>query len=399
MFRIRVGDFRLGPGEKKAINKVLDSGRLSEGAKVEEFERRWAKFIGSRYCVAMNSGTSALIAGLHALKHLYRIKDGTKVITSPLTFIATVNAIVASRLEPVFVDVDQQTFVIKTEEVSALLKKEKGISLILPVHLMGYPVAMDEINRLASQYRIVVMEDAAQAHGTLYKNKKLGTYGALAGFSFYIAHNIQAGEMGAVVTSDLRIYKLLKKIKAHGRMCDCPVCVRMEGKCPRLNSFKGKEDFDPRFYHDILGFNFKAMEFQAALGLVQLAKVEDILKKRKENVRYLNAGLKPWNAILQLPQYSENVSYLAYPIVIKRPEIISRKLLRQELERAGIETRPLFGCVPTQQPAYAYLRKKYAGKLPNAQYLGANGFYIGCHQYLTKEDLDFTIKGFQRILQ
>ncbi len=243
------------------------------------------------------------------------------------------------------------------------------------------------------------MEDAAQAHGTIYKNKKLGACSALACFSFYIAHNIQVGEMGAVVTDDYNIYKYIKKIKAHGRMCDCPVCVRAEGKCPRMNSKEFEEDFDPRFYHDMFGFNFKTMEFQAALGLAQLEKVKSILKRRKYNVHYLNEGLRPLSDVLQLPCYSENISYLAYPIIIKRQDIITRKMLRRELEMAGIETRPLFGCVPTQQPAYAHLKKKYQAKLLNAEYIGLNGFYIGCHQYLKKEDLDFVISKFHIILK
>jgi CDP-6-deoxy-D-xylo-4-hexulose-3-dehydrase len=181
-------------------------------------------------------------------------------------------------------------------------------------------------------------------------------------------------------------------------MCDCPVCKRAEGKCPRLNSYKGNEDFDPRFYHDMFGFNFKTMEFQAALGLVQLEKVDEILEKRSYNVRYLNQGLASLKNILQLPLYSEDISYLAYPLVIKRTDIISRKNLRQKLEEAGIETRPLFGCIPTQQPAYGYLKEKYQDKLPNAEYIGAYGFYIGCHQYLKKDDLDFIISTFHKIL-
>lgn len=399
MLRIRVGDFRLGPREKKSINEVLDKGLLSEGLKVSEFERGWAKYIGTKYCVAVNSGTSALIDGIYAVKHFYDIKDKAKVITSPLTFIATVNAIVAAGLEPVFADTDKETFVISPEAVEEVLKKEKGVRIILPVHLMGYPADMNAINRIARKYKLAVIEDAAQAHGTLYKGKKVGRFSDLACFSFYIAHNIQAGEMGAVVTDKLDMYKLLKKIKAHGRMCDCPVCTRPEGKCPRINSYKGKDDFDPRFYHDVFGFNFKTMEFQAALGLSQLEKAGYILKRRKYNVSYLNKGLEPLRGLLQLPKYNGDYSYLAYPIVIKRPDIITRKALRHKLEEAGIETRPLFGCIPLQQPVYAHLKKKYKGRLPNAEYTGLNGFYIGCHQYLTKGDLDYIISTFKGVLR
>ncbi len=399
MLKIRVGDFKLGPKEKKIINEVLDKGLLSESQKVNEFEKKWAGYIGTKYCVAVNSGTSALIAGISAVKHLLKIKDKAKVITSPLTFIATANAIVASGLEPVFVDIDKETFVITPEAIEEAVKKYKDIRVILPVHLMGYPADMDAINKIARKHNIAVIEDAAQAHGTLYRGKKVGTYSQLGCFSFYIAHNIQAGEMGAVVTDNIETYKLVKKIKTHGRMCDCPVCTRAEDGCPRINSYKGKDDFDPRFYHDIFGFNFKTMEFQAALGLSQLEKAEEILKKRKFNVSYLNKGLEPLGEVLQLPKYSNDVSYLAYPIVIKRPDIITRKLLRRKLEEAGVETRPLFGCIPTQQPAFGYLKKKYKGRLPNAEYVGLNGFYIGCHQYLNKADLDYVIKVFKRIVK
>lgn len=399
MLRIRVGDFKLGPREKRIINEVLDKGLLSEGQKVNEFEKKWAKYIGTKYCVAVNSGTSALISGICAVKHLLKIKEKARVITSPLTFIATANAIVASGLEPVFVDIDRQTFVITPQAIEEAVRKYKDICMILPVHLMGYPADMCAINAIARKYHLTVIEDAAQAHGTIYRGKKAGTYSRLACFSFYIAHNIQAGEMGAVVTDDLDIYKLVKKIKTHGRMCDCPVCTRAEGRCPRIKSYKGNDDFDPRFYHDIFGYNFKTMEFQAALGLSQLEKAEDILRIRKFNVFYLNKGLEPLREVLQLPVYGREVSYLAYPIVIKRPDIISRKMLRYKLEEAGVETRPLFGCIPTQQPAFEYLKARYKGKLPNAEYVGLNGFYIGCHQYLKKTDLDYVIEQFKRIFE
>lgn len=399
MLKIRVGDFRLGPKEKRIINEVLDSGRLSEGAKVNEFEKRWAAFIGTKYCVAVNSGTSALIAGLYALKNLFNIKNGSRVITTPLTFISTVNAIVAAGLEPLFVDIADNSLVADAEEIEKAVSKDSEAAIILPVHLMGYSADMDRINKIAKKHKLVVMEDAAQAHGTVYKGRTLGSLSSLGCFSFYIAHNIQAGEMGAVVTDDREIYCLLKKIKAHGRMCDCPVCMRAKGKCPRINNNSHGEDMDPRFYHDMIGFNFKTMEFQAALGLVQLEKADRILKKRQYNVSYINKGLNSFREILRLPPSGSGISHLAYPIVIKRPDIISRKILRHELEKMGIETRPLFGCIPLQQPAYGYLKRQYEGSLPNAEYAGTNGFYIGCHQYLGKKDLDFIVSSFNKILK
>jgi len=399
--RIRVGDIRFGDAEKRILIEVIESGRISEGKMVNKFEKRWAEFVGTKYCVVTSSGAGALIAGLTALKYFKNLKPGTKVITSPLTYIATSSAISAVGFNPIYVDVDLETFNITPEAIREHLEKEENTeeyAIILPVHLMGYPLRMDEISEIAKQYGLITLEDAAQAHGTIYNGQKAGSMSLLSAFSFYIAHNIQTGEMGAVNTDNQDIAKLIKKIKAQGRACDCFVCTRADGFCPKIDAHTGDDDFDPRFSHDLIGYNFKAMEFQAALGLSQLDKVEWIIKKRQENVRCLNKTLEKYGNILQLPEYSEEISYLAYPIVIKRPNLISRKELRMRLREEGIETRPLFGCIPTQQPAYSHLKERYSGKLPNAEYLGLNGFYIGCHQYLTEDDLEYMERIFNKII-
>lgn len=400
--RVRVGDFRLGKREKDAINEILDSGRLSEGPKVREFEREWAKYVGTRHAVATSSGAAALIAAMTALKSVRNLGNGHKVLTTPLTYIATSSAITAVGWEPVYVDVDPVTFAITPENVRAHLEQAADpheYALILPVHLMGYAADMDALTAIGDTYGIPVAEDSAQAHGTLYRGRKTGALGLFGAFSFYIAHNIQAGEMGAVTTNDLEIDRLVRKLKAQGRACDCPVCMRAEGRCPRLNSYNGDDDYDPRFTHELIGYNFKTMEFQAGLGLTQLEHADWIVAKRQANVRFLNAHLAPYADLLQLPFYSDDVSYLAYPLVIKRPEIISRKWLRRELEEHSIETRPLFGSIPTQQPAYAHLKEQYEGRLPNADYLGHHAFYVGCHQYLEQDDLVYMVETFERVLK
>lgn len=396
--KVSVGDFRISREERNAIKKVLESGRISEGEHARKFEEEWAKYVGTKYSVILNSGTSALISGLTALKYNWKnskAKNGTKVITTPITYIATSNAIVLSGLEPVYVDIDKDTFCITPENIKAHLEETKTpeeYSLILPVHLMGYPCDMDGINKIAKKYGLHVFEDSAQAHGTLYKGKKVGSLSLLSDFSFYIAHNIQVGEMGAINTNDYEIIKLIKRIKANGRLCDCPTCTRKMTGCPKIKA--SKDDIDPRFTHDIIGYNFKITEFQPALGLAQLKKIDWIIKRRRQNVKYLNEELEKFSSVIQLPKYDENVSYMAYPLVIKNPKKVSRKKIRMKLEQMGIETRPLFGCIPTQQPAYSYLKDKYKEKLPVAENVGLNGFYIGCHQYLTHEDLDYVVKAF-----
>lgn len=402
MRKITVGDFQIDVDERRAIYDVLDSGRISEWRKVREFEQRWAAFIGTRYCVATSSGFGALVCGLEALKHSKNFKKGAKVITTPLTYIATSSAINAVGFEPVYVDVDPETFGITPEAIENYIKEANDLedyALIVPVDLMGFPVKIDEINELARKFNMEVLEDAAQAHGSIYKGKRAGSQALISTYSFYIAHNVQAGEMGACVTNDLDLSKLIRKLKAQGRACDCLVCVRDTGVCLKLKLYNEEDDYDydPRFSHELIGYNFKTMEFQAALAIVQVEKADWIIKKRQGNVRFLNENLKKYEAILQLPVYSDDISYLAYPLVIKNSKI-SRKELRAELERAGIETRPLFGCIPTQQPAYVHLKANYEGKLPNAEWVGRNGFYIGCHQYLDQADLDYIVEIFEKVL-
>jgi len=394
MRRIHVGEFKTTEKIKNYVMEVLESERISEFSKVKLFEKKMAEFIGTKYSIAVNSGTSALIAGLEAIKHKYSLKENSKIITTPLTYIATTNAIVLTGFEPIFVDIDPVTFCITPQAVEEHLNKVKNpedYSMILPVHLIGYAAEMDKINKIANEFGLKVLEDSAQAHGTIYKGQKLGTFSLLAAYSFYIAHNIQAGQLGSVVSNDKELINLVRQIKSNGRMCVCDICNRAQGKCPYNN-----EDYDPRFTHNMIGYNFKTMEFQAAIALAQLEEVDDIIKSRQKNIKILNEYLNEFSDIFQLPLYSEDVSYLAYPLILK-DDNISINLLRHNLEKEGIETRPLFGYIP-HQPAFAYLKEEYKGKLPVAENAGSRGFYIGCHQYLNEEDLEYTYSKFKKVI-
>jgi len=393
---ISIGDFQFSTAEKKAIQDVISSNRVTEHKRVFEFEKKFSSFLENKYTVLTNSGTSALILGLESLKKT-RIKENTKVITTPLTYVATTNALELTGFKPVFVDVDPDTFVITPNTIKEKLENEDNIdeySMILPVHLMGYPADMDEINKICDKNNLISFEDSAQAHGTEYKGKKCGSMSEASAFSFYIAHNIQVGEMGALSTNNLSLAKLARSLKANGRMCDCQICTRSKGTCP-----KGSQIEDPRFTHSYIGYNFKTTEFMAAIGLSQLNKIDDILKKRQNNVKILNEGLEEFEDVLKLPKYSDTISYLAYPLVIKDKRKITRDQLSKKLEKEGVETRPLFSCIPTQQPSYNRYKQEYKDLLPNAEFIGNNGFYVGCHQFLTKEDLDYIISKFREILR
>ncbi|MEW5748769.1 MAG: DegT/DnrJ/EryC1/StrS family aminotransferase [Candidatus Thermoplasmatota archaeon] len=399
--RVSVGHFEVDDGMRKAVLRVLDSGRVSEGRETRAFENAFSAFVGTSHCVALNSGTSALIAGMVALRRI-REEGGDGVdwaVTTPLTYAATANAIVLSGMEPLFADVEPETFSLHPDRVEeALESKGDQSGMVVPVHLMGYMCDMPRFRSIANRRDLELFEDASQAHGSYRGESPAGSWGHASSFSFYIAHNIQAGELGAVCTDDREVARRVRKIKANGRVCDCAVCTRPDGKCPKFRD--GKRDWDPRFLHDEVGYNFKTTEFSAAIANAQLEahtlRDNEIARKRRANVKVLNDLLSRHSSVLRLPLYSDDVSYLGYPLVIRDPGTLNRERLQLALEAEGVETRPLFGCIPIHQPAYAHLRKRYQGKLPNAEYAGANGFYIGCHQYLTREDMEHVADAFAK---
>lgn len=378
MRRVAIAEFIASPEQRQLVQEVLDSGRISEGPKVAQFERAWARFVSSRHCVATNSGTSALLVGLLALRHRLGLPRGTKAITSALSFIATSNAIWHAGFTPVYVDVDPVRFHLLPEQVEEVLAKARPgeYGAIVPVHLMGYPAPMDRLLDLGQRHGVPVVEDAAQAHGSLYRGRPVGSLGALGIFSFYISHNIQGGEMGAVTTDDEALDDLARRLKDQGRI------------------YRPGEDLRRWFVHDLVGFNFKTSEFQAALALPQVEAAEAILQARREHVRGLNARLADLQEWFQLPEYDETVGYLGYPLVVRPEAPFSRDEWCALLAERGVETRPLFRSIPTQQPAYAHLAPSYAGRVPNAEYLGERGFYLGCHQHLTEDDLDYVAEVF-----
>jgi CDP-6-deoxy-D-xylo-4-hexulose-3-dehydrase len=372
---IGIGDYKTTPKDEEVVLKILKSNRLSEGKYVREFEEKWADFCGTKYAVLTNSGTSALISALEVLKSY---TNERRIHTTPLTFIATINAIVLAGFTPVFSDVNRKTFVLEPYYT--------GTDLFMPVHLYGFPVEMDKFN-----YRFMI-EDACEAHGTMCGNLKAGATGIMGCFSFYIAHNIAVGDLGAITTNNKDIYLSLKQVKAHGRMCKCPVCVRNTGKCP----YAGK-DFDPRFTFERIAYNFKTSEIQAALAINKLEFADEILKKRNSNVQYLNNALSGTDGI-QLPPHNPGISYLNYPVVITDPDIVRSEFLTK-LTEEGVENRPLFSCVPTQQIAYSHLKEEWTDRLPNAEWLGERGFHCGIHEYLTREDLDVIAEAIKKCLK
>jgi CDP-6-deoxy-D-xylo-4-hexulose-3-dehydrase len=319
------------------------------------------------------------MVGLQATRYAGRIRR-TNVLVPALTFISTANAVKLTGMEMVFGDINKDTFHLHPWNILRS-HQEIEIGLVLPVHLFGYAANMPAIlERVAwTLDQPVLAEDACEAHGTTIDDQLVGTFGLWSAFSFYIAHIVQAGELGCLCTNDDEIAAIARSIKVHGRACDCKICTRNESYCPHLDSG------DPRFTFNYIGYNFKPMEFQAALARVQMRHLEENFEKRRANFALLKDFLQVLKGHINPIYEQPGMVPFAMPIILQK-EGIRDKVVAQ-LEQNGVEARPLFGCIPTQQPAYAEYREKYLGNLPVAEYYGANGLYVGCHQYLTAYDI------------
>jgi len=387
-YAVQIGDLRVTPGIRAAVARVLESERFTEGRETAAFESERAAQVGTRYAIAVNSGTSALMAALTALKYARDAGDvRRKVITTPLTYAADANAIALCGLEPVFIDVDPRTFGIRVDLIEQYLEQSgaEDVAAILPVHLMGYAVDAPRIRAVADGYGIDVVEDAAQADGARVGGRTAGAWGDLSISSLFVAHIIQAGEMGVVNTDDDELFALLRQIKANGRACKCAVCTRSAGRCPGWRN--DIDSADPRFRHEVIGYNFKANEWTSAIAREQLAQIDDIALRRRKMFAAYSERLMAHESWLQLPPVVEGAVPFAYPIIVKPDSLTSRRSVCDALETAGVETRPMYPCIPMLQSFTRY-RRAYSGNLPTAELVSKRGFFIGCHQFVTEANVE-----------
>ena len=249
----------LGKEEIDAVTEVLDSGMIAQGPKVEEFELAFSEYTGSEYSAAVNSGTAALHIALLA----HGIGKEDEVITTPFSFVATANSILYTGAKPVFADIEPETFNIDPEKIKERITSKTRA--IMPVHLYGHPADMKAIMEIAEDNKLIVIEDACQSHGAECLGKKVGSFGTGA-FSFYPTKNMTTGEGGMLTTDDKEIAEKAKMIRAHGSKI--------------------------RYLHEMLGFNLRMTDIAAAIGLVQLGKLDKFTKARQGNAEMLSARLK-----------------------------------------------------------------------------------------------------------
>ncbi len=393
------------------IDATLDMW-LTAGRFNEEFEKQFAAWLGAKFALSTNSGSSANLLALSALtSHKLgekRLKKGDEVITVAAGFPTTVNPIIQQGLVPVFVDSELKTYNIDATKIEeALTPKTKAIFV---AHTLGNMFDMERILGICQKHNLWLIEDSCDALGATWKGKKAGTIGHIGTYSFYPAHHMTMGEGGAVVTNDPQLYRIILSFRDWGRDCWCKPGV--DNTCK--NRFKmqlGNLPFgyDHKYTYSHIGFNLKITDWQAAIGLSQLQKLPAFLERRRANAAYLLNALKDLQEYLILPSVAEDVepSWFGFLISVKPTAPFTKQELVEYLENNGIGTRQLFAGNLLRQPAFVddeitlrigggalqlskELSEEDYKKLPNTDFIMNNTFWIGTFQGLDENDLSKT---------
>lgn len=363
-FKVPFGTVSLTERSVQLIQEVLKSKWLTRGRYVQEFEEKFAALFGVKHAVAVSSGTDADAIAC-AVLYDYGAKRGDEVIIPALTFVATANAVLQAGLTPVFVDVDRHTLNISPDSIEkAITKKTRAI---MPVHLMGKPAEMDRIMAIARKHNLIVVEDAAEAHGAEYKGKKIGSIGDMAAFSLYAAHIVTTIEGGIIITNDEKKALAMQSLRNHGI----------------VNKFEFRR----------IGFSAKMNELEAAVGLGNIDIFQDILSKRRRNLLYLINLFRDFEEffITLHEEEHERIGPHAFSIILKERCPFTKDEFVKHIEQQGVDSRNLFYSIPTQCPSYAFLGHK-PGAFPEAEYCANHGTHIGIHQDLELNQMDFVVQ-------
>lgn len=344
--------------ELNAIEEVLKSGMLAQGRVVGDFENAFCDYIGVKNSIAVSSGTVALDIALKAIG----IKQGDEVITTPFTFIATANSILYQKAKPVFVDIDNKTFNINPEDVQEkITDKTKAI---IGVHLFGHPFDVKAIQVICEDHDLFLVEDCAQAHGAEYRGKKVGSFGTGC-FSFYPTKNMTTGEGGIITTDDHKITELCRLLRNHGQ--------------------------SSKYFHTILGYNYRMTDIQAAIGIVQLKKLDEFNRKRILNAEYLNKHIRVDG--ITTPHKENNVKHVYHQYVVKIDgDLIDRDKFMKYLTSNGIGCAVHYPIPIYKQPLYQELGYTDENvRCPVAEKLANDVLSLPVHPSLSGEDLEYIV--------
>ena len=354
--RIALAHPMIGDEEKRAVMDVLDSGQLAQGPVVAAFEEAFARWIGVEHAIAVSSGT----AGLHLALLAHGVGSGDEVITTPFTFIASANAVLFTGATPVFVDVEPDTLCIDPTLVEAAITTRTRA--ILPVHLYGHPAAMTELSAIARRHRLVLIEDACQAHGATVGGRKVGALGHTAVFSLYPTKNMTSAEGGFVTTDDAAIAGAIRSLRQHGE--------------------------SERYHHEELGYNYRMTDVAAAIGRAQLARVDAFNAARRRHAGVLSKGLAGLDG-LTTPVERSGYAHVYHQYTLRIAE--GREGLRSRLAARGIASGVYYPVPVHRQPVYA--RRGYDRQsFPVAERMAREVMSLPVHPALNDADLERIVR-------
>ncbi|WP_198543812.1 UDP-4-amino-4,6-dideoxy-N-acetyl-beta-L-altrosamine transaminase [Petroclostridium xylanilyticum] len=362
----------------QAVIKTLKSDYLTTGPKIKQFEEKLKEVAGAEYAVAIANGTAAL----HAACFAAGIQEGDEVITSPITFAASANCVLYMGAKPVFADIDPATYNIHPDEIrKKITKKTKAI---IPVHFTGQPCDMDEIIKIAKEYDLMVIEDGAHALGAEYKGKKIGSIGDMTTFSFHPVKHITTGEGGAITTNSKELYEKLLIFRTHGITRDVEKMTKDEG---------------PWYYEQhFLGYNYRITDFQAALGISQLKKLELFLEKRRKYVKQYNDAFKDIEGIVIPYQLPQTISaWHLYIIQLELQKLaVGRKEIFQELRSRNIGVNVHY--IPVYYHPYYQKLGYQKGLCPHAEKLYDRMITLPLFPKMQSEDVEYVIQSVKEIV-
>jgi CDP-6-deoxy-D-xylo-4-hexulose-3-dehydrase len=384
----------IGAQELKNMVEASLDGWLTTGRFNEQFEKELAQFLGVKYAITVNSGSSANLVAFSTLTSPKlgerAIKRGDEVIGVAAGFPTTVNPIIQFGAVPVFVDIDLETHNIDASKIEAAISpKTKAIML---AHSLGNPFNLEVVTALCKKYNLWLIEDCCDALGTTYHGQMVGTFGDIATLSFYPAHHITMGEGGAVFTNSAELKKIAESFRDWGRDCYCP--PGKDNTCGKRFCWKMgdlPEGYDHKYIYSHLGYNLKITDMQAACALAQLDRAPEFIAKRKENFQFLKNRLSSCEEFLQLPVETKgsDPSWFGFPITVKQSSPVTRLDLTTYLDQKKIGTRLLFAGNLTRQPYMQNTNYRVSGDLTNTENVMNNTFWIGVQPALSQEMLEY----------
>ena len=376
---------------------VVESGLdawFTTGRWAKDFERKLARFVGVRSASLVNSGSSANLVALSALcspaLKERQLKPGDEVITVAAGFPTTVNPIIQNRLVPVFLDVTLPTYEIDVALLETAYSPK--VKAVMIAHTLGNVFNLGAITEFCKKYNLWLVEDCCDALGSTYKGQKVGTFGDIATVSFYPAHHITMGEGGAVLTNKPALQVLIDSWRDWGRDCWCEPGV--DNTCGKRFDWQLGTlpcGYDHKYTYSHIGYNLKATDMQAALGVSQISKLPHFIERRKQNFAYLKNALKPMEEYLVLPAPAENAdpSWFGFPIAVKEDAPFTRDELTRHFDGAKIGTRLMFAGNLLRQPAYQGIECRVVGDMKNTDYVMNQVFWLGVFPGLTEPMLDY----------